>query len=116
MAMFICAAGCSAGTGRQDAVIGGNRTSPVGDFVKGSVATGGIYDIELSGMHNFTGNPVRLTSARLTSPHSAAIRVLNVRAYLLDQTGAAYVDELYDPTVCGKKATNTPPPSGGTSR
>jgi hypothetical protein len=70
------------------------RGAPPGDFISGMVITNAIYDIMVPDLHNYTSHSVRVTSIRLVSPHSPAIRVLNVTAYPYSRVrGTAIVDE-----------------------
>jgi hypothetical protein len=62
--------------------------------VKGPVLVGGIYNVEVV-LHNYTGREIQLRSIRLLSPGGPGdIKVLNVRAYRLNQVGAtSAIDE-----------------------
>lgn len=70
------------------------RGAPSGDFIGGMVITNAIYDIMVPDLHNYTSHGARVTSIRLVSPDSPAIRVLNVTAYPYSRLrGTAVVDE-----------------------
>lgn len=100
-AALIFGAGCSGGPGSAGSPFGGTRAAPPGDHIAGDVVIGGIYDIEMLGMHNYSASPVRVTSVRLVSPGNPAVRVLSIRAYSLDQVGPTPdIDEGDLPKTC----------------
>jgi len=67
---------------------------------KGPVVTNHIYDIEILNLHNYSSRSVRLVSVQMIRP-AEGIRVINVRAYPLDQTqGGGAIDEGDLPKGC----------------
>jgi hypothetical protein len=84
------AAGCaSAPAARQSVVL---MTSPdVGGVrITGIVPSETTLNFSLPPMYNESGSPIRLTSVEMVSPSDRAIRVLNVRAYLISQVGVGW--------------------------
>jgi hypothetical protein len=54
-------------------------------WMKSEAVTHRIYDVEITYLHNYSRQPVRLTSVRIISPASG-LRTLNVRAYGIYQS------------------------------
>jgi hypothetical protein len=93
-AAVLLAAGCAASVDPVFSPTSPPRGAPSGDFISGMVITNAIYDIMVPDLHNYTSHSVRVTSIRLASPDSPAIRVLNVTAYPYSHLrGTAVVDE-----------------------
>lgn len=91
VAAVLLASGCAASPGP---VFGGTHPAPAGDFISGMVITHAIYVIMVPDLHNHTSHSVHVTSIRLVSPDTPAVRVLNVTAYPYDRIfGTAFVDE-----------------------
>jgi hypothetical protein len=84
VAIGLLVAGCSAAPAA--APFRGLTPAPPGDYISGEVVTGKIYDVE-GVLQNYSPDRVRLTSLRLIAPAGPGIRLLNIRAYLLSQTG-----------------------------
>jgi hypothetical protein len=55
--------------------------------MKSEAVTHRIYDVEIPNLHNYSRQPVRLTSVQIISP-AAGLRALNVRAYVYPQSQA----------------------------